>query len=226
MLEVDLVTAKGRGTWGHHTYDIEFADNSRTRWDSTGGRHQTSRSFDLLVRDSHVGRRRFRTETDRTEFVDRSLTELKIAALNPPEERPVPYLLAGEIGQEMEGVHFVCDYISLNFTGGLNLYVWPSVHRAGEVLNHGDPGYTDALVGLIDETVSAVDELLDLGLVINFSAGTKLVVPLDGTGTGGWGDIAEYGVRDREDGREEMTWTVGDDHVEWLTGAGGTPKPT
>ncbi len=123
-------------------------------------------------------------------------------------------------------MHFVRDYISLDFTGGLNLYVWPSIHCADEILNHGNPAYTDSLIGLINVTVSAVDELLDLGLVINFSSGIKLVVPLDGTGTGEWGDIAEYGVRNQDGGSDEMMWTMGDDHVEWLPDAVRTPKPT
>ena len=217
MQIVRLITARGQGVWGRQTYDIELAETSRTRWDSAGYRRHTSRSFELLVDDPPVGRRTFVTDADRTQFVNRSLTELMIEPLNPPEETSCSYPPAGEVGQKLMGVDFGRDYLSLNFQGGLSLFVWPRIHRSDEVLEHGRPGYTDALLGLIDQTVADVDELLDFGLVIEFENGTSLVVPLDGADSGTSGDIGEYGVRNEDGGRDEWGWNVGDDDVEWLT---------
>ena len=78
------------------------------------------------------------------------------------------------------------DYVQLNFKSPeLMLYVWPRIHRDGRELKRSDPGYLDALIGLINVPLAAVDELLDQGLVLDFANGTRLAFPLDGTDLAG-----------------------------------------
>ena len=97
---------------------------------------------------------------------------------------------------------FVRDDVQLMFGGGtLSLYVWPRVRQARAVLEHGDAGYADALIGLIDTHVTGVDEFLDLGLVLDFANGVRLAIPLDGTDLTG-PEIAMYS----DGGVQWMVW--------------------
>jgi hypothetical protein len=139
---------------------------------------------------------------------------VELDPVDPPEQRERPHPVADQVGEELAFVTFVRDYVQLSFDGPpLNLYVWPRIHREATVLKRPDAGYTDALIGLINTPLAAVDELLDYGLVLDFADGTRLTVPLDGTELVG-SEVAEY-----VDKRPER-WMVGrpgDEPIEWLT---------
>ena len=56
----------------------------------------------------------------------------------------------------------------------------PAIQLADEKnLKPGDLGYADALVGQIGATLTGSDELLDLGLILEFDNDVQLTVPLD-----------------------------------------------
>ena len=75
---------------------------------------------------------------------------------------------------------------------------------------HADPGYADALVSLIGTPLSAVDEMLDLGLVLDFACGARLAVPLDGSGLDGGAEIAAYA-----DDEHLLVWRPGEPPIRW-----------
>ena len=145
-----------------------------------------------MVNDPAVGRRGFNSEAERGAFLAASFTDLALDTLEPPEDIDRPDLLADLIGEELESVTFVRDYVQLGFNNpGINLYVWPFIHSGDLALKRPDVGYTDALIGLINSRLAGVDELLDQGLVFDFDDGTRLAVPLDGTGLVG-PEVAMY----------------------------------
>ena len=74
-------------------------------------------------------------------------------------------------------------------------------HLDGRILRRATAGDVDVLVGRILTPVTGVDELLDLGLVIDLAGDTRLSVPLDGTDPVG-PEVAEY---------EEHIWRPGDE---------------
>lgn len=176
------VTARGHGTWGKPR-GLELATTTETRWSQDRARHLVRTSYDVLVADPAVGPRTFRCAEDRDTFLAESFTGLELNPVDPPEERDGAHPLFELLGGELATVIFVRDYVQLQFDDGmLNAYVWPRVHREGSVLHHGQPGFNDALIGLIDKRVTGVDEVLDLGLVIHLADGRLgLSIPLDGT---------------------------------------------
>ena len=202
MREIDRVTARGRGRWGSNAYGVELATSSATRSYSTGHRSQTIKSFDVVFDDPAIGRRGFATESERSAFMHEQFSDLTLETLDVPEERERPHPLAAGVGAHLEAVTFVRDYVQLVFGGGtLSLYVWPRVRHARVVLERGSAGYADALIGLIDTQVSAVDEFIDLGLVLDFANGVRLAIPLDGTDLTG-PEIAMYS----DGGVQWMVW--------------------
>jgi hypothetical protein len=81
--------------------------------------------------------------------------------------------------------------------------VWPRIPAGGTVLERPDGGYADALLVLIGHRLVVADELLDLGLVLDFDDGTRLAVPLDGTDAEG-PEVAWF------DGEPGGLWTCGE----------------
>jgi hypothetical protein len=85
--------------------------------------------------------------------------------------------------------------------------VWPRIETFGEPRTYGEPGYRDALCGLIGRTVTAADESEADGLVLQFDT-DRLVVnpePFEVAGP----EIALLAMND-----DEGTWTV------WRPGEG------
>jgi hypothetical protein len=158
-----------------------------------------------------VVRRGFDTEEERSAFLSRWMPDLDLEPLEPPELRYRRHALASVVGEDLVFVTFVRNYVQLNFGGpSMNFYVWPRIRRDGMVLRRPDPGYADSLLALINVHVVAVDELLDLGLVIEFEDDTRLTLPLDGTDTEG-PEVAEFPGPDGY-----MVWRPEDEPVRWL----------
>ena len=83
-------------------------------------------------------------------------------------------------GLELSAVEFVERFVQLRFAESLlRLYVWPDVADAdGISIAFGEPGYRDALCGLIGET--ATTAALDAGrsMTIEFENGMLLAMSL------------------------------------------------
>jgi hypothetical protein len=87
-------------------------------------------------------------------------------------------LMAHLSGDRLESVVFVADYLQLNFRGGLfSAYVWPTVAMDGQIRHFGEPGYRDALCGLIGHEVLTAGASPEAGLVISFALGTIVTNP-------------------------------------------------
>lgn len=211
MRDLDLITARGHGVWGER-YDIEVITNQTTRHDWSGHHSQTITSYDLLILDLRVGRRRFDSEAKREAFLAHFFEDVALHAVEPPESADRPHPLAELIGEGLSSVTFVVDYVQLRFNGPpLNLYVWPRIRTRGHILQRPDARYAGTLIGLIGVRVSAVDELLDQGLALDFDDGTRLTIPLDGSELVG-AEVAEYTNRRSQ---ETMVWRPGDEPIAW-----------
>jgi hypothetical protein len=76
-------------------------------------------------------------------------------------------------------VTFVMDYLQLGFSGyGFNMNSWPTITIQNRTLAHEDDGYRDALCSLIGKTLTAVDEYLDQGLILQFENGSSISLSL------------------------------------------------
>lgn len=215
MHRLEQITARGTGVWGGRRYDVELVTTTTTWSDSRDEHHRTLTSYALRC-SQPVGRRCFGPDPEaRDAFMKESFSELDVRELDPPEIREPVGPLDGILGERLSSVEFVADYVQLRFDGPpLNLYVWPRVHADGGVRQRPDDGYADALVGLIGRRLVATDELLDLGLVLDFDDGSRLAVPLDGTEARG-SEVAEFG------GEPGGLWATGEPPFGPGAGRGG-----
>jgi hypothetical protein len=213
MREVDEVTARGEAAVFGRRSIAELVTRTATRYDSTGTRSQAITTY-LIQTDDPLGRWDFVSESDRATFIDNTFAKVRIKPLTQTEQRERPHILAGQVGNDLSEVRFIMDYLVIAFQGpGLNLYVWPRIHRGSCVLGRPDMGYVDSLLALIGTHLIAVDELLDYGLTLDLDDGTRLAVPLDGTDVeDSQVEIAEFHDSDRT----WSVWRVGDEPIEWL----------
>jgi hypothetical protein len=190
-------TATGSGQWYRH-FGVALL-TVRCAWsDELGNQTVSVTTYELrfgLPGDSWSVRS-FASEEQRQAFLAQSFTGLQLAP--PPRgaevvrERPHP--LQPIVGEPLSAVSIssghwqsldgtssaiVMDYLQLQFENEyLNAYVWPVVHVGDGKLRLEDTGYRDALCSLIASPVEKVDEYLDLGLVITFDGGRRLIFPL------------------------------------------------
>jgi hypothetical protein len=83
------------------------------------------------------------------------------------------------IGEELNAVEFVQDYLQLRFdTPLLTLYAWPHILLSEFSIAHGEPEYRNALCSLIGEKVE--DAALEEGdsLTIKFENDTVIALSL------------------------------------------------
>jgi hypothetical protein len=192
MQQRQHVTARGTGIWGGQRYDVELTTTTTTWSDSRGDRTETLVSHELRC-SAPAGWRHFGSDASaRDAFIGASFSELDLRNIDPPELREPAQPFDSILGERLSSVEFVADYVQLRFDSPpLNLYVWPRIHSDGVILRRPDAGYVDALVGLVGHRFVAADELLDLGLVLDFDDATRLAVPLDGTDADG-AEAAEF----------------------------------
>jgi hypothetical protein len=96
-------------------------------------------------------------------------------------------------GAEVASVEFVRDYLQLHLEKEIaehtpfgnrsrsihvNMYTSPEIVIGGTRLAHGQPGWRDALVGLIDDRLATATERENVELSIGFEGGGRLVVSL------------------------------------------------
>lgn len=127
----------------------------------------------------------FEDDAARSAFIERSFSAIEVRQVSDAPRAPaLPF--DDVIGNELAAVTFVRDYLQLSFDSPpLTLWVWPRIHREETVLRRGDAGYAESLIALIGRRLVAADELLDLGLTLDFEERTRLTIPLDGTDCNG-----------------------------------------
>lgn len=184
MKSIREVTARGRGHW-YYDYDVELATKTTTWADSGGTRTRTLLKYELRITDARVpGRRSFSTDEERQAFIGRSFSDLTLHDQDPPLRTDVAHPLAHLISQPIDAVVFEDDYFQLLWDNddpdGLSVCARACVKDATGCTGHSAPGYLDRLSELAGLELAGVDELLDRGLILTFTGGTELVVPLSG----------------------------------------------
>jgi hypothetical protein len=82
------------------------------------------------------------------------------------------------VDKVLSSVAFVMDYAQFDFNGSsLTTFIWPEWSRGSDTLRESDPGYRDALCGLIGQSVSNVAEGAER-LVLRFTSGELLSISL------------------------------------------------
>lgn len=72
------------------------------------------------------------------------------------------------IGRELAQITFVRDYIQFGFDGPiLNVIVVPILHFRNRSFRHGDPGYYDQMISLLNKSIidATADDCADLKLL-------------------------------------------------------------
>jgi hypothetical protein len=121
-------------------------------------------------------------------------------------------LLASLVGQIVESIVFVMDYVQVTLWGPhstrrLTMFVWPRVEAFAETWVHGDRGYRDALCSLIGQTVVAAGESHVTGLTLRLDHAALSINPELGDLSGP--EIAMLQMND-----DESRWAV------WRPGEG------
>jgi len=201
--DAEEVTQRGVGLWGGRSYEVELVTSTGVWRDVAGTAEREITEWHLLC--SGIGRRRFAAEPERRAFLAESFSELELERLDPPEHRIRTRPYQRLVGERLSQVWFVEDYLQLQFPDAtLTLAATPVLLRDGhEPVSRGQPGYADELVALIDSTVDSIDEFLDLGLVIDLSAGMRIATPLTAQP---FSEVAEY----RGEDRDGWIWTGGE----------------
>jgi hypothetical protein len=87
----------------------------------------------------------------------------------------------------MSQVVFVHDYLQLVFQGScFSIYNLATLHEDGVLLEQGQPGFCDKLVGLIGQALSMVSSIGESSLTLTFLNGAVLAVAPDGSGPEAW----------------------------------------
>lgn len=179
MKSIRQVTARGSGHW-YYAFDVELATKITTWADSGGTRTRTLLKYELRINDARVpGPRYFSTDEERQAFIGRSFSDLTLRDQDPPLRTDVAHPLAHLVDQPLDAVVFEDDYFQLLWDDdGLDVWARACVKDPAGCTEHSAPEYRDRLRGLAGLELAGVDELLDRGLVLTFTGGTELVVPL------------------------------------------------
>lgn len=79
------------------------------------------------------------------------------------------------VGQPLNSVEFVQDYLQLRFDGPvLTLYEWPEVFREEGSYAFGEPEYRNVLCDLIAEDVTAASLVEGEAMEVQFSSGASI----------------------------------------------------
>jgi hypothetical protein len=160
--------------------------------------------------DSHSDIRTFANDGQRSEFVNKNFTQLKMTEIPLDEQKAASLAcpLADLIGEYLSDVTFVMDYLQLRFCGAsFSFYNWPVVILPNRRVEIGEANYRNALCGLIGKTVQLVDVYLDTGLTVEFQGGERLTVSLRPPPGSMLPEIAEYSGRNKSG----IIWTSGEE---------------
>ncbi|MEU8185520.1 hypothetical protein AB0B86_32635 [Micromonospora sp. NPDC049047] len=132
----------------------------------------------------------------------------------------IPNKLLGRlVGLRLYSVQFVMDYVQLRFDGELsnevpvlNCDILPAISRADRTYLPGEPGWADALVGLIPQVVTDSCERTGTGIELRFSDAALRLHP-----TPKQIDTPEIAMLSGFDDGRWMVWRPGEDSFEDLT---------
>jgi hypothetical protein len=206
-----VTTARGTGFWGYGVYEIEASSRLTTYNDSTGQRERTVTRYELgFRRESHSDRRAFRSDSDREKFLNDNFARLDMREIPSSQQLPISpeNPLEDIVGEYLSDVTFVMDYLQMNFCGsGFNFYIWPIVVLPVGKFEITQPGYRDALCGLIGNTVQHVDVYLDTGLTLTFKGGGIVTVSLRAPAESTLPEVATYSSRNQRG----IIWSAGEE---------------
>lgn len=196
---IEEITATGGGQWGNRHYDISLVTVTCSWMDEPGHHTASVATYDLRcsLSTDGVDVRSFPSEEEREAFLAQGFTGVRLASPSHDgavvRERPHP--LQPIVGEPLSAVIFVMDYLQLQFAiERLTGYVWPLVQGERGTVRFEAPGYRDALCSLIGSIVEKVDEYLDLGLVVTFDGGQRLIFPLKVEGDFFGPELLEFGT--------------------------------
>ncbi len=87
------------------------------------------------------------------------------------------------LGEELNGVCFVMDYVEFTFNGPtLRALAGPVLLTGQRQVRFPDSGSRDALCSLIGDSVAAVEIEEDIAIRLRFVSGRSLEIPLHGEG--------------------------------------------
>jgi hypothetical protein len=204
----ETTTATGEGFWGkpHHFKLIRRQRQYTSRYNQ---QQRELIDYGLYFQEpvaSHWDLRLFGSEEERTTFITRSISDLRLTSLSKAHTIKAENFLAGLIGKRLSSVTFIMDYVQMDFNGHqFNFYNWPVLHEGQTLFNHQKDRYSDKLTGLIGKTIKAADEYLDIGLSLEFESGPLLSIPLRMEENHSISEIAEYHRPDQH----WMVWSVG-----------------
>lgn len=200
-------TARGRGKWGHGTYDVELISCTQSWWDAAGSARSSITGFQLVC-SAPAGPRYFSTEADRDAFIAASFSDLVLETVVPPEVWSEAQSLHDVLGVPLTAIETVEDYLCLLWPDDrLAIYSEVDVIEAGQRWRGGDEGFMVKLQSLVGQRVTAVDEILDRGLVLTFESSIELEVNLSEAADG----IPEAAAHSSMDGQARGSlWMVGE----------------
>jgi hypothetical protein len=114
-------------------------------------------------------KRVFQTADARQAFFEKAFTDVELTRVETPIVQPCPHVIEALTGDRLVAVHFVLDYLQLQFDdNGFTATLWPTAWRAGARVRSGEPGYRDAFCWFIGRRVTRVEEYVDVGVVVEF----------------------------------------------------------
>ncbi|UUU33211.1 hypothetical protein JIX56_26950 [Streptomyces sp. CA-210063] len=126
-------------------------------------------------------------------------------------------LLSRLVGFRLYSVQFVLDYVQLRFDGPtdempvLTCDVLPTVTLSGQWFSPTETGWTDALRGLIAQSVTATHEKTGIGVRVDFVTGCIQFDPAESELVG-----PEIATLNGFSDRSWMTWRPGEDAFKHL----------
>ena len=189
-------TARGRGRWGHNTYDVELISSTQLWLDSAGSHGESLSSYELAC-SPPVGSRYFATVADRDAFIAASFSEMVVHPVEPPEFWQEEPSLSAVLGVPLVDIEFVEDYFQLFWPDDyLLVYSDVALLDPGHRWGVADPDFAENLRELVGRRLVAVDELLDRGLVLAFEGSVELEISLTRAAPG-CSEAAEHSSKDQ-----------------------------
>lgn len=181
MRAFETITTTGHGDWG-----IPLAITLATVEYYFTSKHSeecaTFIRYELrfAAKNGPQDRRVFVTLEEREQFMASSFTNLALSPLENTQLQEQGYGLSSLIGQKLTEITFIHDYIQLHIGARhrFNLYVLPLLEASGVRVTPSDAVYRERISALIGKPITAIDEYLDVGLVLAFE-GVTLEIPLD-----------------------------------------------
>jgi hypothetical protein len=209
MENYETLTASGKGTWDR-PYEINLV--TFTRLYHSYGIDKDREIIEYCIRFKKPRGKKsdiriFSSENERSNFLAKNFTDLKLSPIDVPQPVLVKYPLIDLIGRELYSIIFFMDYVQVDFNGPkINFYYRPLIYNGQKVFEFKDIRYHKEFCDFIGKKVNVIDEYLDLGLVIEFEDHCLINVPLKVGESYLIPEIAEY----HGENYEWIMWQAGD----------------